>query len=319
MTAVPLRAQNILSTLLGDGVGLSLNSGLLDLSLLGQSAETNPALLSLDVLSGDALLGVGLSGQDILLLGAPAPGQGMPLDGLMPLLDAVVSDQDSVIEFLADSALSDGAVEPPVLTISLPGLAVDSRGQPRTVDNRQDQRSGERVSNGSVDNLLQLPGACQDKDEDSVCDALDQCPTSPPGAIVLPSGCHLDVEQALELQGVTFAVDTALLTASSADVLRQAAKILKGLDAARVEVAGHTDDTGNAQYNMALSRKRALAVRAFLVNEGVDPRRLVARGYGAGRPKLAVAGLEGAALELARGKNRRVELRVLSSSSSPTQ
>lgn len=310
----PLRAQGVLSTLLGDSVGLTLNTGVLDLSVLVEKPESQ-GLLSADLLSGDGLLRVGVSGQDILLLGAPSQGVSIGMDTLAPLVDLIDTDQAAVIEFLEDTALS-GDLEPTVLTVSLPGATISNQPEAKTADTRGDQLNSASAGSGTFSNRLQMAGACQDRDRDSVCDELDQCPDSPPNAVVLPSGCHFDPSRPLELKGVEFAVDTALLTEASTAILAQVVKILAKLDGQRVEVAGHTDDTGTEGYNLRLSRERSEAVRAFLISRGISPDRLAARGYGESQPKVSVDGLSGEALETARSRNRRVELRMIKSAES---
>ena len=73
-----------------------------------------------------------------------------------------------------------------------------------------------------------------------------------------------------------------------------------------VRVEGHTDDVGPAEYNEDLSRRRATAVRAHLVDRGtVDPMRLEAVGYGETRPITENATDEG------RATNRRVEMVIV--------
>src|SRR5205085_2649433 len=73
---------------------------------------------------------------------------------------------------------------------------------------------------------------------------------------------------------------------------------------AKVEVAGHTDNSGDPGYNKDLSKRRAKAVMGYLVEHGVGAGRLTAEGYGSEQP---VAGNDTA---IGRAKNRRVELRV---------
>ncbi|MBS1558311.1 MAG: PD40 domain-containing protein [Bacteroidetes bacterium] len=75
----------------------------------------------------------------------------------------------------------------------------------------------------------------------------------------------------------------------------------------QVEIAGHTDFVGTKQFNKNLSQLRANAVKTFLVNKGIDTRRVKAVGYGEDKP-LASNDDEKEGREL----NRRVEFRVLS-------
>jgi len=72
-----------------------------------------------------------------------------------------------------------------------------------------------------------------------------------------------------------------------------------------IELGGHTDDTGRRQDKQQLSQNRADAVRQYLIDEGIDPRRLIARGYGMSNPIASNHTASG------RKKNRRVEFMVL--------
>ncbi|MDQ2670675.1 MAG: OmpA family protein, partial [Gemmatimonadota bacterium] len=90
--------------------------------------------------------------------------------------------------------------------------------------------------------------------------------------------------------------------ANSRPALDRAARVLLDNPSVRVEIAGHTDATGDPQQNVRLSLLRAEAVRQALVQRGVPPQRLVAAGYGSTRP---IAQGRSAA---ANAQNRRVEL-----------
>lgn len=74
----------------------------------------------------------------------------------------------------------------------------------------------------------------------------------------------------------------------------------------KIEISGHTDNTGEDDYNQALSNIRAGSVVAWLEEEGIDQRRMVAKGYGEIMP---IATNE---TELGKSQNRRVEFKVLS-------
>jgi len=73
-----------------------------------------------------------------------------------------------------------------------------------------------------------------------------------------------------------------------------------------VEIQGHTDDKGADDYNMQLSQDRANSVRDYLIAAGVDPDRLIAKGYGETKPIAPNVTSAG------RAKNRRVEFHILS-------
>lgn len=113
------------------------------------------------------------------------------------------------------------------------------------------------------------------------------------------------VRDVVVLKGVNFANNSAQLTPASATVLDEVAATLVKRSEIRAEVAGHTDDRGEANYNRSLSQRRAESVRSYLVSKGVDASRLTARGYGEDSP---VADNKTSA---GRAENRRVELRAL--------
>ena len=68
------------------------------------------------------------------------------------------------------------------------------------------------------------------------------------------------------------------------EVLRKNAEWLKAHPSTQVEVEGHCDDIGSAEYNLALGAKRAQTAKEFLVSEGVSPDRLVTISYGKEAP-----------------------------------
>ena len=71
-----------------------------------------------------------------------------------------------------------------------------------------------------------------------------------------------------------------------------------------LEIAGYTDNTGDAAANITLSQQRADAVRNGLIKDGIDPAILVAKGYGSANPIASNDLLEG------RFRNRRIEYQI---------
>jgi OmpA-OmpF porin, OOP family len=142
-----------------------------------------------------------------------------------------------------------------------------------------------------------------DSDRDGVIDANDRCPDTAAGTLVDENGCP--ERGSITLRGVNFELDSAMLTADSRPLLAGLAADLKRYPRLRIEMQGHTDSSGSDAYNLALSQRRADAVREFLVMEGVPQAQITSRGYGEGQPTASNANAEG------RAQNRRVVMAVL--------
>jgi len=104
--------------------------------------------------------------------------------------------------------------------------------------------------------------------------------------------------------GILFDTNSSSLSAGGQDRLRSVARTVSQYPKERLIVKGHTDSTGNAQYNQRLSEERANNVRSFLVVEGVPTARVTAIGFGATLPVASNATPEG------RQQNRRVEIEI---------
>jgi OOP family OmpA-OmpF porin len=194
---------------------------------------------------------------------------------------------------------------------------------------------------GVVDRLDKCPGTAEDApvdrsgceldcDGDGVVNSKDNCPRTPAGAAVDAQGCELDSdgdgvlnaadlcpntvagvevdvtgcerEQPILLRGVNFHYDTANLTQEAMNILDGVARSLLSYPELRLEVAGHTDSSGDDAYNLDLSQRRSEAVRVYLISKGVNADMFSAHGYGEERPVASNATAAG------RAENRRVEL-----------
>jgi OmpA-OmpF porin, OOP family len=111
----------------------------------------------------------------------------------------------------------------------------------------------------------------------------------------------------LKLAGtIYFNNDTAELQSRSEPLLTEVADtLLRNPALLQVEVQGHTDNVGAAEHNLELSKRRAEAVKDWLVRAGVSPERLLSQGYGLEKPIAPNVGPTG------RAKNRRVEFVIL--------
>lgn len=112
----------------------------------------------------------------------------------------------------------------------------------------------------------------------------------------------LDKDGKVLLYGIFFDLDKASLKPKSVEQLMHMVTLMQTYPDLYLEVQGHTDSQGSDEYNMTLSDKRAGTVCTFLELFGIDPGRLVPKGYGETMPVASNDTKEG------RAKNRRVEL-----------
>lgn len=113
----------------------------------------------------------------------------------------------------------------------------------------------------------------------------------------------IDAAGHIAIYGVHFDTNSAEIKPESSDTLEEISRLLLARPALKLHVVGHTDNQGEREYNMELSRRRAEAVtRSLATNYGADAGRLVAAGVG---PLSPVATNDTPA---GRAKNRRVEL-----------
>ena len=121
-------------------------------------------------------------------------------------------------------------------------------------------------------------------------------------AALKPGFSAQELVTALNLNVINFASGSAQIPMESNDYLSRVAVALKAAPpGTALEIAGHTDNTGDASGNMTLSQQRADAVRAYLISQGVNGDMLVAKGYGDSKPVASNDTDEG------KFHNRRIE------------
>jgi OmpA-OmpF porin, OOP family len=107
------------------------------------------------------------------------------------------------------------------------------------------------------------------------------------------------------LENIFFDHDKFDLKDKSITELNKVVRFLNENSTLKVEISGHTDNSGSAAYNKQLSLKRAESVSAYLIRNGVDARRIVIKGFGAERP------IADNSTEAGMQKNRRIEFKIL--------
>jgi OmpA-OmpF porin, OOP family len=121
---------------------------------------------------------------------------------------------------------------------------------------------------------------------------------------------NIDLEKAKEgtiavLENIFFDVDKYELKEKSKTELQKISRFLLDNPRIRVEISGHTDNSGSATHNKQLSEKRAQSVYQYLVGNGLDQKRLTSKGYGPDQP------IADNATETGRRKNRRIEFKIV--------
>ena len=221
------------------------------------------------------------------------------------------------------------------------GVAVDANGCPRDTDGDGVADNADRCAGTPAGTPVDANGCPKDSDGDGVADSADRCPGTPAGTAVDGNGCPLpdtDGDKVVDrddkcpntpagmavdangcqqlfnvaagqtsivLQGVNFRTGSSALTPTSRPILDRVAEALVANATIKVEVQGHTDNSGAAATNRRLSKARANSVRAYLISKGVDGSRLTAVGYGPDQPKVQNNSAAN------RAQNRRVELKMV--------
>lgn len=126
------------------------------------------------------------------------------------------------------------------------------------------------------------------------------------GVIIVREGDRLRVTMP---EGVTFDTDSAALKPSARRSINAIARVLNEDPRSYVDVIGHTDNTGAAGYNQALSERRARTVHNALIRRDVNPARLAYAGAGEEQPIASNATADG------RARNRRVDIYIYPASS----
>jgi outer membrane protein OmpA-like peptidoglycan-associated protein len=116
--------------------------------------------------------------------------------------------------------------------------------------------------------------------------------------------CEHAFQRVMERNVINFRTGSADIDPSSRRILDALASVALRCDRFNIEVAGHTDNQGAHDMNMELSQRRADAVAAYLMSQGVSRDRLTSHGYGPDRPRADNATPEGQAA------NRRIEFNV---------
>jgi outer membrane protein OmpA-like peptidoglycan-associated protein len=209
------------------------------------------------------------------------------------------------------------------------GLSVTlGRKKQRKARPSNDDRDGDRVRD--VDDFCpdvfgEAPRGCptvciDDNDADGLPNPDDKCPEDPESrnGFEDADGCPDEVPPELSdlagvMEGIQFDTDKDSIKSSSRPQLDNAVQVLGKFPNLRVRVVGHTDAQGGYRHNIDLSKRRALAVKKYLVEAGVDDSRIETAGVGPDEPIETNDTAEG------RAKNRRIEFLILAEDNTPVK
>lgn len=206
-------------------------------------------------------------------------------------------------------------------------LCPDTAQGPTPDPDRRGCPDGDRDADGVLDHQDQCPDVSNmpfpdparpgcslpDADHDQVPEPPDACPGVPgvPSPDPARNGCpstdvRMEGGHILILEQVFFDTDRASIRRRSDRILQAVVEVLRAAaHIRRVSVDGHTDNRATDEHNLDLSQRRASAVRAWLIEHGINESRLEAHGYGASRP------IGSNDTGVGRGRNRRVEFVIL--------
>jgi len=169
---------------------------------------------------------------------------------------------------------------------------------------------------GNVENAVR--DLKKDSDGDGVSDQFDKCPNTPAGTVVDGSGCAIVFPKPIDTSlfmrkpiggaaiapytNIQFEFDSSVLRTSSYPVLDASSADLRATGAS-VELDGYASSEGTAAHNMHLSKDRANSVKTYLVNSGVDAKKIKVKAFGETHPIADNSTEDGRVL------NRRVEFK----------
>lgn len=190
------------------------------------------------------------------------------------------------------------------------GVKVDEKGCPLDSDHdgvpdyKDNCPDSPAEAAGHVDSV----GCPLDTDGDGVFDYEDVCPDK--AGLKENKGCpavKASVKKLFKqaLNGIQFESGNAKIKNTSYGILNQIVKVMNENPEYKLDIAGHTDNSGNSAKNQKLSEDRANAVKSYIANKGVDASRMTASGFGDSQPVASNKTKAGKAL------NRRVAFNVV--------
>lgn len=143
-----------------------------------------------------------------------------------------------------------------------------------------------------------------DSDRDGVSDIYDRCAKTPMGTKVNAFGCEFKKNLGVNLE-VRFELGKSVLKRDYTKQVDLLADMMKKNKDLKVEIQGHTDNTGKRDLNFEISKRRSMAVRNYLISKGITPNRVISKGMGPDSPIADNSTIRG------RKINRRVNAKII--------
>jgi outer membrane protein OmpA-like peptidoglycan-associated protein len=244
--------------------------------------------------------------------------------------DLIVNSKGNLAYFSSDRDSKDGnthlytfylypAARPTPITY-VKGLVYDARNQKSLIANLQlvDLKSGKAIMDVESDPLDGSYLICIPTGKDYAMEASaagylffsenfslkNDTDVEHPFELNVPMK-HIDVGSTMVLKNIFFETNKYDLKPESHTELDKLIDLMTNNPSLKIEISGHTDDQGTAQYNQTLSEQRAKAVNDYLVKHGIDQGRLTFKGYGQTKPVATNDTEEG------RAQNRRTEITIV--------
>jgi outer membrane protein OmpA-like peptidoglycan-associated protein/opacity protein-like surface antigen len=211
-------------------------------------------------------------------------------DGVLDVNDGAPLDPEDIDNFED----SDGIPDLDNDADGIPDVKDKSPNQPEDFDGFQDEDGAPDLDNDR-DGIPDIDDKCPNQAETfNEFEDEDGCPDRKPEIV-------FEEKAPIVLEGVTFATSSATLTDGAKEVLDKVVLTMVDYPEIKLEIHGYTDSMGNRDYNVMLSQQRAESVMNYLVEMGISPERLTAKGFGPDNPVETNETREG------RAKNRRIE------------
>lgn len=240
---------------------------------------------------------------------------GCPLDadkdGVPDYLDKCPNTPDSVIVDVNGCPLdTDGDGVPDYLdkcSDTPKGMKVDENGCQTDSDGDGVDDENDKCPNTPAGVEVDAKGCPVDTDKDGIPDYLDKCPTvkgtkKNNGCPVVSATAKAVFKQAMH--GIQFETNKSVIKKTSYPVLDKVVKVMKDNPKYKLHISGHTDNVGNPEKNMKLSKERAASVVKYLTKKGVKASRLRSSGFGDTKPVASNK------TEKGKKQNRRVDFEV---------